>query len=139
MVYLYCYVTCYLHMNLLSIYAYSFLFIHCSFEQADSGIRTGRKFDHTIQRTFILVNGLYNYLSMACIAIYLFCVNNFMIWPWLVEKMFDIDKSWWWLNLDHVWYHGSLIGYLVHNNSWKDEICLKTEYCCSNDMNLKNH
>ena len=89
-----CYVTYYLHMNLLSIYAYSFLFIHCSFEQAGSGIGTGRKFDHTIQRTFILVNGLYNYLSMACIAIYLFCVNNFMIWLCLVEKMFDIDKSW---------------------------------------------
>ena len=40
---------------------------------------------------------------------------------------------------ENVWYHGSLIGYLVHNNSWKDEIWLKTEYCCSNDMNLKNH
>ena len=42
-------------------------------------------------------------------------------------------------NLDHVWYHGSLTGYLVHKNSWKDETCLKTEYFCSNDMNLKNH
>ena len=30
---LYGYVTCYLHVNLLSMYAYSFLFIPCSFDK----------------------------------------------------------------------------------------------------------
>ena len=41
------------------------------------------------------------------------------------------------VNLDYVWYYGSLIGYLVYNNLWKDEICFKTEYYWSKNMNLK--
>ena len=74
-----CYVTYYLHMNLLSIYAYSLLLTHCSFGQASSGVGIGRRLSHTIRKTFgkCLVN-----LSMACIAIYLFCVNDLMVWLW---------------------------------------------------------
>ena len=72
-----CYVTYYLHMNLLSIYAYSLLLTHCSFGQASSGVGIGRRLSHTIRKIFgkWLVN-----LSMACIAIYLFCVNDLMVW-----------------------------------------------------------
>ena len=72
-----CYVTYYLHMNLLSIYAYSLLLTNCSFGQASSGVGIGRRLSHTIEKTFgkWLVN-----LSMACIAIYLFCVNDLMVW-----------------------------------------------------------
>ena len=74
-----CYVIYYLHMNLLSIYAYSLLLTHCSFGQANSGVGIGRRLSHTIRKTFgkWLVN-----LSMACIAIYLFCVNDLMVWLW---------------------------------------------------------
>ena len=72
-----CCVTYYLHMNLLSIYTYSLLLTHCSFGQASSGVGIGRRLSHTIRKTFgkWLVN-----LSMACIAIYLFCVNDLMVW-----------------------------------------------------------
>ena len=74
-----CYVTYYLHMNLLSIYAYSLLLTHCSFGQASLGVGIGRRLSHTIRETFgkWLVN-----LSMACIAIYQFCVNDLMVWLW---------------------------------------------------------
>ena len=47
-----CYVTYYLHMNLLSIYAYSLLLTHCSFGQASSGVGIGRRLSHTIRKTF---------------------------------------------------------------------------------------